>query len=274
MSAASASPPASRASGYATEMPGYTKRFRLTKALRHQIVKDMVLPIRGPAVLLLGWALYNTYLFNESNRALDRDARFSTVRGRLLAINKQNYFYNAVPRYSVCYEFTVNGKRYESCRATTGSFFRDWMPRFVWTDTVTESQYLQAFPVLRVGEPCTVFYDRRAPQAHSALAVDANSTEGGIALYLAVFPLIFANMLRTSVVVAWRKVFPKKIRVRMPKYDLAHMKYEYEVQNGIITPEVAAAAAAAGAAGAAAAAAGAAAASSAGEQPPPPGPRA
>jgi hypothetical protein len=200
---------------------------KISKALKHQIVQDMVLPIRLPALMMLCWALYNTWLYNQANKAFDRGARFQTVRGRLLELKKNNYFYNAVPRYAVRYEFEVNGKRYESCRATTGSFFRDWMPSFIWTDTITESQYLQAFPVLRVGEPCTVFYDTKNPKSHSAIACDANSTEGGVALYLAVFPLIFGNMLRGHYVSFMRKWFPKKIKVKMPKYDIEHAKAEH-----------------------------------------------
>jgi len=201
---------------------------KLSKAMKHQIVKDMILPIRIPALIILFWACYNTWLYNQANKAFDRGARFQTVRGRLLEIKKNNYFYNAVPRYAVKYEFVVNGVRYESCRATTGSFYRDWMPTWLWTDTITESQYLQAFPLLRVGEACTVFYDSKCPGAHAALACDANSTESGVALYAAVFPLIFANMLYGQYSAAKRKVFTKKIRVRMPAHDVDHMKAQHE----------------------------------------------
>jgi hypothetical protein len=87
-----------------------------------------------------------------------------------------------------------------------------------YNDTITESQYLQAIPILRIGEPCTVYYDRKNPQAHASLAADGNSTEIGILLYLAVFPLIFANTFRMQYIV-WKKMyFKKKMRVGFPAW--------------------------------------------------------
>lgn len=195
-----------------------------TRDLLRVLSRDFVLPIRIPALGLLAYTLYNTYLYNQALQAFDRGSRFATTRGKLLSIEKNNYFYNAVPRYAVHYEFVVDGVRYESRRATTGSFYRDWMIplQYLFRDTITESQYLQAFPVLRQGEACTVFYDSKAPGRHSALASDANSAEGGVALYLAVFPLIFGNMLMTSWRGFMRRMRPPKMRVRIPKYDQEH----------------------------------------------------
>lgn len=211
--------------------PSALRRFFSREMLRANMTSNLVIPIRVPALMLLSYSLWNTYLYNQAKKSFDRgETRFATTRGKLLSIQKNNYFYNAVPRYCVRYEYTVDGVRYESRRATTGSFYRDWIPfidRF-YNDTITESQYLQAFPILRQNEPCTVFYDKKSPRYHSALASDANSAESGVALYLAVFPLIFANMLMATFMRMKRSWKPPVKRIRMPKYDIEHAKAQQE----------------------------------------------
>ena len=200
--------------------PAKVPRVAATFNVRKRLIEDLVLPVRLPALIVLGYAIYATWLYKQSNKAFEKNARFGTVRGRLIEIKKHNYFYNAVPRYTVHYEFSVDGVKYESRRATSGSFFRDWMtPLGIMTDTITESQYLQAFPVLRNSEPCTVFYDKKCPGAHSSIASDANSAEAGIALYMAVFPLMFANKFKADLWSWRRRWVPKRYRVQMPSWS-------------------------------------------------------
>ncbi|EPY23387.1 hypothetical protein STCU_02411 [Strigomonas culicis] len=89
-----------------------------------------------------------------------------------------------------------------------------------YNDTITEAQYLQAIPVLRVGEGCTVFYDKKNPGAHSALAHGANSFEISFIAFFAVFPLLMGYFMKSHFWMLKKAYLPnKKIRVRFPAYD-------------------------------------------------------
>lgn len=180
---------------------------------------DMALEVRIPALCLLGVLYVNTRCYYDALTAYDATARWGITRGRLLELQKLNYRYISVPRYSVKYEYEVDGKRYVSTRATTGSPYRSWMRSF-YRDTITEAEYLQAIPVLRIGEQCTVFYDKKNPGAHSALAHDANSFEMSVIGFLAVFPLLMGYFLKSHWWAVRRAYMPsKKMRVRFPTYD-------------------------------------------------------
>lgn len=180
---------------------------------------DMALEFRLPGFGLVMYSCYTTKLFYGSNGFWRSDATYSTTEGILLELTKHNPRYIAVPRYSVRYEYMVDGVRYESTRATSGSPYRPWM-HHIYFDTMTEAEYLQAIPILRVGEPCTVFYDKRNPSGnHAALANDPCSFEHGLILFLGAFPLVFGNTLRGQVLTSWAKHFGKKrMKVRFPKW--------------------------------------------------------
>jgi hypothetical protein len=155
---------------------------------------DFGFKIRVPAAIILAGTLYNSQLFYDSKKAHLSDSRFGSVSGTLLEIKKLQYRYITVPRYSVLYEYEVDGVKYTSRRATSGSPYRDWMGTY-YTDTITEAQYLQSFPILRIDEPCTVLYDKKAPAAHASLAHDANSWETALLMYFGVFPMVTANLM-------------------------------------------------------------------------------
>lgn len=184
-----------------------------------QWVWDLALEFRIPG-LFFTYAVYvNTRLYYDSMSAYQPNASWGMAKGKLLELQKLNYRYISVPRYTVKYEFEVDGKKYVSTRATTGSPYRDWMQRF-YKDTITESQYLQAIPVLRVGERCTVFYSKTHPEKHSALAHDANSFEISILCFLAVFPMLMGYYMKTHWWLTKKAFLPgKKVRVRFPVYD-------------------------------------------------------
>lgn len=177
---------------------------------------DFVLGVRLPALAILVCALYNTKLYYDAGKA-GPDARFGLTKGKLLELQRHKYGYVAVPRYSVLYEFTVDGVTYTSRRATTGSPYRDWMG-LRYTDTITEAQYLQSIPILRIGEPCTVFYDKKAPAKHAAIAHDSNSWETALMLYAAFFPLLCAGMMKMQYQ-SWVRYFRvSKTRVGFPEW--------------------------------------------------------
>lgn len=180
---------------------------------------DMALEIRIPALCLLGVLYVNTRCYYDALKAYQANARWGITQGKLVDMKKLNYRYIAVPRYTVKYEFEVEGKHYVSTRATTGSPYRNWMHWF-YNDTITEAEYLQAIPVLRIGERCTVFYDKRNPKAHSALAHDANSFEISIIGFLAVFPLLMGYFMKGHFWEFRRAYLPnKRMRIRFPIYD-------------------------------------------------------
>jgi len=180
---------------------------------------DLALEVRIPALFCAYGVYVNTKLYYDSLAAYQPGAKWGMAKGKLLELEKLNYRYISVPRYAVKYEFEVDGKTYVSTRATSGSPYRNWMERF-YKDTITESQYLQAIPVLRVGERCTVFYNKANPGSHSALAHDANSFEISIMCFLAVFPLMMGYYMKAHWWMIKKAYFPgKKVRVRFPVYD-------------------------------------------------------
>lgn len=184
-----------------------------------QWVWDLALEVRIPAVFFAYQVYVNTKLYYDSLAAYQTNASWGMAKGKLLELKKMNYRYISVPRYTVTYEFEVDGQKYVSTRATTGSPYRDWM-KSLYNDTITESQYLQAIPVLRVGERCTVFYEKANPGAHSALAHDANSFEISILCFMAVFPLMMGYYMKAHWWMIRKAYLPgKKVRVRFPHYD-------------------------------------------------------
>jgi hypothetical protein len=187
------------------------------------VFKDLALHIRLPCLVILWVAGYNTHLYWESGQAWQQNARFSTTKGKLTKLQRLKYSYVAVPRYAVEYEYEVDGVKYTSSRATTGSPYRDWMGNW-YNDTITEAQYLQSVPLLRVGERCTVLYDRKHPGSHSAIAHDANSWEISLMLYVAVFPILMAPLMQLQYhnwVIARRA---RRLRFKMPTWANPNVK--------------------------------------------------
>ncbi|EPY29083.1 hypothetical protein AGDE_10134 [Angomonas deanei] len=180
---------------------------------------DLALEVRIPALLLTGVIYVNTKCYYDALSSYQASSRWGITSGTLLELRKLNYRYITVPRYAVKYEFEVDGKKIVSTRATTGSPYRSWMAPF-YNDTITEAQYLQAIPVLRVGERCTVFYDKKNPSAHSALAHDANSFEMSFIAFFAVFPLLMGYTMKAHFWMICKAYMPnKKMRVRFPTYN-------------------------------------------------------
>lgn len=197
---------------------GRVYRFLYNKE-QPQWMWDMALEVRIPAVLLLGILYVNTKCYYDALSAYQANARWGIAQGKLLELKKLNYRYISVPRYSVTYEYEVDGKKYVSTRATTGSPYRNWMKGF-YNDTITEAQYLQAIPVLRVGEKCNVFYNRKHPHTHSALAHDANSFEMSFIAFLSIFPLLMGYFMKAHFWMVRKAYMPnKKMRIRFPVYD-------------------------------------------------------
>ncbi|KAG5500652.1 hypothetical protein JIQ42_04671 [Leishmania sp. Namibia] len=180
---------------------------------------DMALEVRLPALILGGVVYVNTKCYYDAQSAYQAGSRWGITQGKLLELRKLNYRYIIVPRYAVKYEFEVDGKRYVSTRGTTGSPYRNWMEGWYY-DTITEAEYLQAIPVLRVGERCSVFYDKKNPKAHSALAQDANSFEISFLGFLALFPLLMGHYMKAHFWMLRKAYMPnKKMRIRFPVYD-------------------------------------------------------
>jgi hypothetical protein len=193
---------------------------KVTGKVPPQWIWDMALEVRIPGLFCAYQVYVNTRMYYDSLAAYQTNAKWGMVKGRLLELEKLNYRYISVPRYAVKYEFEVDGVTYTSTRATTGSPYRNWMSSF-YKDTITESQYLQAIPILRAGERCTVFYDKAQPGRYSALAHDANSFEISIMCFLAAFPLLMGYYMKAHWWMIKKAYFPgKKMRVRMPANDI------------------------------------------------------
>ncbi|KAH9597211.1 Protein of unknown function DUF3592 [Trypanosoma melophagium] len=198
-------------------MSGRIYRF-LTGKPQPQWVWDLALEFRIPALFMAYVVYVNTRCYYDALTAYQANSKWGMAHGKLLELKKLNYRYISVPRYAVRYEYEVEGKTYVSTRATTGSPYRSWMERF-YNDTITESEYLQAIPVLRVGERCTVFYDKKNPGLHSALAHDANSFEISILSFFAVFPFLMGYLMKSHLWMVKKAYMPNKtMRVRFPTY--------------------------------------------------------
>lgn len=192
---------------------------KIFKYERPQWVWDLALEVRLPG-LVCAWVVYkSTRLYYDALSAYNQDSKWAMTKGKLLELNKQQYRYISVPRYTVKYEFEVDGVKYTSTRATTGSPYRNWMS-FFYKDCITESQYLQAMPILRVGERCTVFYDKSNPSSHSALAHDPNSWEMSILAFCAALPLLMGYYMKAHYVDVRRAYAPaRKLKIGFPKVD-------------------------------------------------------
>jgi hypothetical protein len=192
---------------------------RLTGKAEPYWLGECALELRIPCLFLAYYIYKNTYHYLDANEIHLPDCRWGVAKGKLLELRKVQYRMNSLPRYGVKYEYTVNGQTYVSTRATTGAPYRDWMSWF-YLDTITEAHYLQAIPVLRVGERCTVFYSKESPHL-SALASDANSWESSILAVVVCFPLLVGTQLKHQFVGLYRKHWRRnRIRVRMPVYDI------------------------------------------------------
>lgn len=180
---------------------------------------DLALEFRIPALFLAYEVYINTSLYYGSLSSYQPNSTWAMTKGKLLELNKLNYRYISVPRFAVKYEFEVDGKKIVSTRATTGSPYRNWMSSF-YKDTITESQYLQAIPVLRVGERCTVFYKKDNPGEYCGLAHDANSFEISLMAFFAAFPLLMGYYMKSHAWMVYKAYAPNKtFKVRFPKYD-------------------------------------------------------
>ncbi|KAG8345626.1 hypothetical protein TRVL_03532 [Trypanosoma vivax] len=180
---------------------------------------DLALEIRIPAIFMVYAVYVNTQCYYNALSAYQAHSKWGITRGKLLELRRLDYRYISVPRYAVRYEYEVNGQKYVSTRATTGSPYRNWM--WPWyNDTITESQYLQAIPILRAGEACTVFYSKKNPGLYSAVAHDANSFEISILSFLAIFPLLLGYQMKTHWWMIKKLYRPNKmLRVRFPPYN-------------------------------------------------------
>lgn len=192
---------------------------RLTGKPQPQWMWDLALELRIPATFFLYYAWINTQYYLNAQTAYLKNAKWAMIDGTLLEIQKHKYRYIAVPRYAVRYEYEWEGKKYVSTRATTGSPYRNWM--FGWlNDTITEAQYLQAIPVLRVGEKCTVWVNKRRPDSITAVASDANPAQTAVLVLFGVLPLLLGYHMKCHLVWLKHYYFPsKKMRVRYPAYD-------------------------------------------------------
>lgn len=186
---------------------------------RPQWVWDMALEFRLPGLFCAYLVYKNSVLYYNSLSAYQPQSSWGMTKGTLLDLRKLTYRHIAVPRYAVTYEFDVDGVKYTSTRATTGSPYRNWM-RFFYNDTITEAQYLQAMPILRKGEKCTVFYNKSNPSAHSGLAHDANSWEISLLAFCAAMPILMGYYMKAQCAQAFRDYFPRKLmKIRFPKVD-------------------------------------------------------
>ena len=78
---------------------------------------------------------------------------------------------------------------------------------------LSEVQYLQSVPPLRVNSPCTVFYKIDDPTM-SALAHDANSYQFTFMAYFGIFGLAFATSIKTSLINMYRaRLRPRRQRI-------------------------------------------------------------
>lgn len=179
---------------------------------------EMALEFRIPAVIIGAVVLINTKHFTDANHTYLADSKVGMTKGKLLEMRKLTYRYTPLPRYAVRYEYTVDGVKYVSTRGTTGSPYRNWMEGW-YDDTITESQYLQSIPVLRIGERCTVFYVKRKPQL-AALAHDPNSWETSLMTVTCVFMLLMGRLMKFNVWLLKEKYKKKRsVKVRFPVYD-------------------------------------------------------
>lgn len=181
---------------------------------------DMALELRLPALATAFYVYVNTQLYYDALSAgQKKDSKWGVADGKLLSLQKLHYRFIAVPRYAVEYEYTVDGVTYVSTRATSGSPYRNFM-RYFYRDTITEAQYLQAMPVLRVGERCAVFYSKSNPGKHSAVAHDPNSWETSLMAFMAFMPLLMGYYMKSHYFTARQSFMPKpKMRVGFPKLD-------------------------------------------------------
>jgi len=187
---------------------------------------QLALHWRLPALLAVGYGLRCNYICYQYKKAPnghnDSDIPTAiTYDARLLDIGRVKNLRLGLPRYWVRYEYWVDGVRYESKRATTGSPYRDWMGDW-YMDTMTEAEYLQAMPVLRVGEKCAVWYNKSNPGSYPALAFDGNSFETGVLVILGGFPLAAGSLLRSQLMLWRMKWFPRPMKVKMPKWAADH----------------------------------------------------
>ena len=192
---------------------------RVTGRRQPQWMWDMALEFRIPALLMATVVAINSKLYYDSVSAYHKNSNWAITHGKLLGIEKLQYRYINVPRYAVKYEFDVDGTKYIATRATTGSPYRNWMEGW-YKDTITEAQYLQSIPVLRMGERCTVYYRKRTPWKHSALAIDANSWEISTIAFFATFPILMGSIMKAHFVVRVKPWMPlPKMRIGFPKHD-------------------------------------------------------
>ncbi|RNF12480.1 hypothetical protein TraAM80_00333 [Trypanosoma rangeli] len=199
-------------------MSGRVYKF-FTGRQQPQWVWDLALELRVPAILCAYLVYVNTQCYYDALTAYQANAKWGMTAGKLLELRKLNYRYISVPRYAVRYEYEVDGKKYVSTRATTGSPYRNWMKQF-YNDTITESQYLQAIPVLRVGERCTVFYDKKHAGSLSALAHDANSFEISILSFCAVVPVLMGYLMKAHWWMLRKAYMPNRtMRIRVPRAE-------------------------------------------------------
>ena len=188
---------------------------------------ELALEIRIPCAFLLWYSIHLTWIFFDAATYFDdriegksqQRQSWTCTTGRLLELNRHTYRRHYLPRYSTRYEFTVDGKRYESRRSTTSCMWSErvlnMLPKDA--DVLTEVQYLQSVPPLRVNGECTVFYKIDNPSL-SALAHDANSHQFTVMAYFGVFGLLFAGHMKHGAARLYRKYLmrPKRL-VRMPK---------------------------------------------------------
>ncbi|KNH04312.1 permease [Perkinsela sp. CCAP 1560/4] len=191
-------------------------------------LSELALEIRIPCAFMVWYSIRLTKTFFEAATYFDdriegqssAQQKWTHTTGTLLELKRHTYRHHYLPRYSVMYRFTVDGKTYESRRATTSCMWSEYVLQYLPgdVDVLTEVQYLQSIPPLRANSPCTVFYKIANPRL-SALAHDANSYQFTILTSVGIFGLLFATSLKTNAINLLRAYLfrPKRKVIGFPK---------------------------------------------------------
>jgi len=180
--------------------------------------REMALELRLPACLLCGYAYYSTKLYYDAQSYYKPNGTWGVCKGTLLEIKRHTYRHHYLPRYSVRYSFELDGQTYTSRRSTSASVYRDWFLDFVpHQDQITEVQYLQSNPPLRVNSPCTVFYRKDDPSL-SCIAHDPNSIENSLIAFAGIFTVLWATKFKHSYIMWKKKRFESTFKVGFPEW--------------------------------------------------------
>eukprot|EP00759_Apiculatamorpha_spiralis_P033201 PhF_6_TR3452/c0_g1_i1/m.5035 len=183
-------------------------------------LQDMALEFRIPAVWCMWYSFRTTQHYFDAQSYYKPDGKWTTAKGTVLDIERHTFRHHYLPRYSVQYTFTVDGKEYTSRRATTGSIYRNWIHPYLPTsvDAMTEAQYLQAIPPLRIGAPCTVFYAKSNP-CLSGVAHDPSSYECSLIAFAGLFVFVWATQMKVTLFNKFGQKVAPKHKIRVPNWS-------------------------------------------------------